>query len=192
MNNTTKFNKVGLTRLHWDTEHAQYFNNISHALQKMPDVEFISSYTEPYLIEIEYNYEPLQLIYDILTGKLILGFSRNLVKLVNLTYDMLNEKGIRYYLNELLELKNKEWENQRKEVKKLLEEHVTNLYEYNSNTYMTFNYKNSDDIDFIFDRSLLRWEMRYNSFSTYSSNIKTESFRKKGIAYYLDELIKYR
>lgn len=167
------------------------FNNILYALQKMPDVEFISSYTEPYIISIEYKCEPIQLIYDILSGKLILGFNRNHIRLVNLTYDMLNEKGIRYYLNEIFQLKDEEWENERNEVKNLLKDHVTILFEYNSNTYMTFNYKNSDDVDFIFDKSSFRWVIRYSRFSKMMHDIRSESFKKKGIVTYLDKLTKY-
>lgn len=106
------------------------FDNIALALSKMDDIKFISSSTEPYIILIEYKEEPIQFVYYHSSGKLVIGFNFNYVKIQKLTYELFEEKGIRYYLNLLIDLKLKEHYNYVEEVKSLMKKENITIDKY--------------------------------------------------------------
>jgi len=177
------------------------FDLIEHSLQKMDDVKFISSFIEPYILLIEYKNEPIQFIYDFYSGKLIIGFNFNYVKLNNLTYELLEQKGIRYYLNLLIDLKVKELRNYVTEIKELMKNENIIVDIYNEEMSIAFshpqtelyvtNYNNhvyDSDIRFMIDEHSLRWKINFYSHSKEWSFINMIDIREKGVSYFLDLL----
>src|SRR5436190_3356515 len=152
------------------------FHYIALALSKMDDIKFISSSTEPYIILIEYKDEPIQFVYDHYSGKLVVGFNFNYVKIKDLTYELFEQKGIRYYLNLLIDLKIQEHRNYVEEIKKLMENENIEIDKYNEEMSIIFghlqteiyvikynNHVYDSDISFMIDQKTLRWKINFYS-----------------------------
>ena len=178
------------------------FDNIALALSKMDDIKFISSSTEPYIILIEYKEESMQLIYDYSSEKLVISFNFNYVKIKDLTYELFNEKGIRYYLNLLINLKIKEHRNYVEEIKILMKNENIELDMYHEKMSIAFDYPQTEiyiikynnhvyddnQIRFMIDQKTLRWKIDYYRLCKQWDFINMRDIREKGVSYFLDLL----
>jgi hypothetical protein len=177
------------------------FDNIALALSKMDDIKFISSSTEPYIILIEYRNEPIQFIYDYYSGKLVICFNFNYVKIKDLTYELFEQKGIRYYLNLLIDLKVKEHRNYVEEIKIIMKNENIEVDTYNEDMSIVFKYPQTEiyitkynnhiydsDIRFMIDHHFLRWKINFYSHSKEWDFINMIDIREKGVSYFLDSL----
>lgn len=177
------------------------FYNIVLALRKMDDIKFISYSIKPYIILIEYKDEPIQFIYDYHSGKLVVGFNFNYVKIENLMYELFEQKGIRYYLNVLIDLKIKEIYSNYDEIKTLMENDNIKIDDEQGQTSIAFgyqprelyvtNYNNcsyDSDIRFMIDHRSLRWTINFYSHSRAQDFINIIDFREKGITHFLNHL----
>lgn len=177
------------------------FENIVLALSKMDDIKFISSSTEPYIILIEYKDEAIQFVYDYNSGNLLVGFNFNYVKIKNLTYELFEQKGIRHYLNLLIDLKIQEHRNYVEEIKNLMKNENIIVDNYNEEMSIVFGYPQTElyitnyndhvydsDIRFMIDHHSLRWKINFYSHCKEWSFINMIDIREKGVTHFLDKL----
>jgi len=156
-----------------------HFNMINFALSKFDNVLIISVQKNPYIILFTYNDEKINLLYDLHTKKSTFKFASNSLCIENITYELLVQKGLKYYINNLLETKQQYITESVNQIKNLCSK--ISILRENNNNELELLYKDQYAFKLKFSSDLLDWTIDLYMYSYISQNITTNNLTKKGL-----------